>query len=367
MKHCILIGCDVHEKTLVLRIAHGKGHPREVRVPNAPADRAELVRRLRALARKHHADVHFAYEASGIGFGLYDQLTEAGFRACVLAPSRMEKSSREKKTKTDSRDADKILALLRAHVLAGNDLPAVWIPPRTTRADRDLVRLRQDVNHNVTALKSRIRSLLRLHEIHPPEDAGRGWTAPWRAWLASLADDASPLLPSSRLALASLLRQLDHAESEKKRLEKEVERLAATPRYREPVEALSRLRGVSSYTAMVFCTEIGDPRRFRNRRQLGAFLGLVPSSHESGEKGDVKGRITRQGPGRIRAALCQASWAGIRSDGALHRLHRRLVGKNPKRRKIALVAVMRKRALRMWHAAKDAWPAEEWAGLQANA
>ena len=39
-------------------------------------------------------------------------------------------------------------------------------------------------------------------------------------------------------------------------------------------------------TALVFLTEMGDLARFANRRQIGAYLGLVPRSYESGAAGD---------------------------------------------------------------------------------
>jgi len=59
---------------------------------------------------------------------------------------------------------------------------------------------------------------------------------------------------------------------------------------------------------MVFLTEMGDLRRFRNRKKVGAYLGLVPTSNESGENTDHKGHITHQGPARLRKVLCQAAW-----------------------------------------------------------
>ena len=100
---------------------------------------------------------------------------------------------------------------------------------------------------------------------------------------------------------------------------------------------------------MAYLTEMGDLSRFGNRREIGSFLGLVPSSLESGAKNDRKGHITHQGPARIRKVLCQACWARVRTDPHEKVIYERIVSKNPKHKKIAVVASMRRLAVKMWH------------------
>src|SRR5262245_1529942 len=100
---------------------------------------------------------------------------------------------------------------------------------------------------------------------------------------------------------------------------------------------------------MVYRTEIGYAGRFRPGRQLGKFGGLTPTSHESGQQTDRKGHISRQGSRRLRKILCQASWVHIRYDRQAQQFYRKLVDRNPKKKKIALVAVMRRLAVRLWH------------------
>jgi transposase len=119
------------------------------------------------------------------------------------------------------------------------------------------------------------------------------------------------------------------------------------------VAELMKLKGVGVLTALVFLTEVGDLGRFENRRQISAYLGLAPSAHETGQCGDRKGHITRQGPSRVRRVLCQATWSRIRSDGAAQIAYQRLVKKNPKRKKIAVVAGMRQLAVLMWHRGQE--------------
>ena len=100
---------------------------------------------------------------------------------------------------------------------------------------------------------------------------------------------------------------------------------------------------------MKYATDMGDFSRFRRGRQVGAYYGLVPSSQESGEKNDRKGHITREGSPSTRQILCQATWARVRYDKNEREVYLRLVDRNPKKKKIALVASMRRLSVRLWH------------------
>ena len=95
---------------------------------------------------------------------------------------------------------------------------------------------------------------------------------------------------------------------EQVKLDKAIRELSHEARYKHPHAALRKIPGVGLLSAMTFLTEMGDLTRFHNRREVAAYLGLCPSSHESGETNNRKGRITRQGPSRLRKLLCQAAW-----------------------------------------------------------
>jgi transposase len=358
MSNVIMIGCDLHEDTLMLKIAKGLEIPETRLWKNTVRDRQRMIADLRKRAKAAgHARVVFAYEASSAGFGLYDQLTEAGFEAYVLAPSKIPTTVRQKKDKTDEKDASILLNLVRGFVLAGNPLPAVWIPDAQTRDDRELVRTRLDVSVKIGLLKNQVKSLLKRNQTRRPSGLGKSWTRGFRMWLLkSLVEPAeSPLNAGARQALASLLRQLDFLEQEQERLDQAVSALVEAPRYLGAMRELTRLSGVGTLTALVFLTEMGDLRRFANRRQVAAYLGLAPSCFESGRTNDRKGHITRQGSPRVRRALCQASWASVRLDPQEKATYARIVEKNPKKKKIAVVAAMRRLAIRMWHRGRQAW------------
>lgn len=357
MRKFIMIGCDLHDKSMLLKIAEGRDAPEVRSFDNSPKGRKTMIAYLKRRAKDAGGAVLvFAYEASGQGFGLYDELTDAGIRCYVLAPTKIARSQRHKSQKTDEKDAQQILELLRAFVLAGNPLPKVWIPDHQTRDDREMVRMRLDVGDKATGVKTQIQSLLKRNHLHRPKALGKGWTKSFWAWLErSLAQPAdpkqSPLMAGARASLSSLLRQLRFLEAERDRLDDQLVSLAWSPRYAALIREVTTLCGVGLLTALVFLTEMGDVSRFANRRQLGAYLGLVPRSNESGESNDRKGHITRQGSPRVRKVLCQAAWCRVRYNAEEREVYQRIKAKNPKKTKVAVVAAMRRLAVRMWHRA----------------
>jgi transposase len=354
-----MLGIDLHDATLVIQKAEGSAAAETLRLDNTPSGRRELWDRLhRRTKRSKSTRVVMAYEASSQGFGLYDEATDEGFECHVLAPTKIARSRQHAKRKTDEQDAKRLLEVVRGHVLAGNDLPAVWVPDAQTREDREIVRSRLDISEKLTALKAQIQTLLKRHGLKRPKDTGQGWTTMFLAYLRGLASPRGRLGPGARVALATLLRQRDALEEEIVTVEEEVYKLSEQPRYREPAKGLDALAGVGLLTAMVFLTELGDLRRFANRRQLAAYLGVVPSSDESGETNDRKGHITRQGPWRVRRVLCQCVWARLRTDAEEKTVYDRIAKKNPKHKKIGVVAIMRRLAVRMWHVGQDAQVAQ---------
>jgi transposase len=357
MKKIVICGADVHENSMTTRIAVNKDQPQTRVFRYTRQGRQALFRHLKQVARSHGAQrMVMAYEASSLGFGLCDEAAEAGIACYVLAPTKMPQSEEQRKRKTDKRDAQKILEQLRGYLLAGNELANVWIPDPQLRDDRELVRMRLDLADKLTKCRTQVRTLLKRNKVQKPQKVGKAWTLSDRRWLKGLSQPQSQLLAGAGVALASLLRQIAALEEEVQALDQAVEGLAGTERYRAAAAVLvEQLTGVATLTAMVFLTELGDLRRFKNRKRVGAFMGVVPSSNESGEGAkDRKGHITRQGSARLRKVLCQGAWARVAFDRKESKVHARIVQNNPKKKKIATVACMRRLGVRMWHLALEA-------------
>lgn len=355
MINYIMVGADVHDKDILTKSAYNRGKPIQQSFNNTPGGTDKMIAALKQQAREcGNASIVFAYEASFLGFGLYDKLTESGIECYVLAPTKIARSSKHRKRKTDARDASRLLEVVKAHILAGNELPDIWIPDLQTRDDRELVRMRLEVGDKITAVKNQTLVLLKRNRFRKPGKTGTNWTKSHRFWLEKSARPESDLPSGARCALNSLIRQLWALEQEIACLDKQIQELSETPRYAEPVQELVKLKGVGTLTAMVYLTEMGDLSRFDNRRQIGAYLGLVPSSKESGGKSDRKGHITHQGSSRVRKVLCQASWARVRTDIHEKRVYEGIVERNPKHKNIAVVASMRRLSIKMWHQGRKA-------------
>ncbi len=350
----IFVGIDLGDKNSVARMAADRDKSERLGFVNTRSGRARLFREAKRRSEDAGgAEIVMAYEASSCGFVLSDEAAAAGIRCHVLAPTKMEKSVEQRKQKNDDRDADDVLEKLRGHVLAGNRLPTVWVPDRQTRDDRELVRTRLELGEKQTQIKTQIQMLLKRQGVEKPSEVGSSRTVSFRHWLHALSQCES-LGCGTRQSLASLLRQLSSVEAEIKHLDKAVEQLSEQERHQPIVRALREEKGVGLLTALVYRTEIGRAGRFRRGRHVGKFVGLTPVSHESGQQQDRKGHISRQGPPRLRKVLCQASWVHIRHDSYSREFYQRLVRKNPKKKKIALVAVMRRLAVRLWHRMREA-------------
>lgn len=351
----IMIGCDLHDSTTVLMVADGPGTP--VRKGFVTSNRTGMIEWIKDFAARRGATrIVFAYEASGQGFGLSDDLTDAGIECHVLAPTHLPHSTHSRKNKTDDKDALMILDEVRAHVLAGRALPDVWVPDHQTRDDREPVRLRLEVAAQRTRIKNQIRNLMKRCVLTLPDEFTKSgdWSKRSVGWLREVAAGTSGgLREGIRTALSSLVELHEALSLQIKTLDRAITRLSRTERYAGPFRRLKLLPGVGTLTAMVFLTELGDLARFANRRQLAAYLGLAPSAFESGKNDDRKGHITKQGPARVRHVLCQAAWAALRVSPEWRAKYDRIRRGTKSRSRIAIVAIMRQLGVMMWQTARS--------------
>ena len=343
MKKVAYVGLDVHKKTITAAFNALHCKPEMMKVANSPKGWNRLADRLKEY------DVHAVYEASSCGFEVYDEMTLREWSVVVVSPSLMPKSAKGRKQKTDEKDALELQTHLIAARVAGASLPVVWVPPVEVREERELVRRRLALGEMVAQEKTSIQNLLQLHKVHGPEAT---WTRGYVHWLESLGEPGSPMGRPVKAALLSHLRHLEYLQTEVRQIQKEVEALAAEGRHQPAVKELRKTKGVGVLTAMTFLTELGDVHRFQNRRQLANYLGLTPSSHESGACEDRKGHITRQGPPRIRKMLNQAAWTRLRLDPEVEKEFAGMAARIGSKK--AIVAQMRKLGIYLWHRAIEA-------------
>ncbi len=105
---------------------------------------------------------------------------------------------------------------------------------------------------------------------------------------------------------------IDTVQDDKKRVERiseQIRQLSGETQLNDLNKSLqSLLRGVSDIVSAVVISELGDLTRFDSPANLMAYLGLVPSQHNSGDK-KRSGNITKTGNGHVRRALIEAAQA----------------------------------------------------------
>jgi len=124
--------------------------------------------------------------------------------------------------------------------------------------------------------------------------------------------------------------------------------------YNEPqVKLLMTLPGVSLVVAQTLWAVLGEVERFRDADHAASYLGLVPSTHQSGRH-CYHGPITKQGHRHARSLLVQAAQSMTDHPGPLGAFFRRVA----KRRghNVAVVATARKLVVIAWHMLKTNEP-----------
>jgi len=164
---------------------------------------------------------------------------------------------------------------------------------------------------------------------------------------------AAPHVPEAlRPALTPLIENIARLTEQIREFDKRIELIART-RYPETAR-LRQINGVGPLTALKFVLTIGDPHRFRQSRDVGPYLGLVPRRHQSGSV-DKQMRISKAGNRQLRVLLVQCAQRMLSrfgQDSDLKRWGMRMAsrgGKSSKKR--AVTAVARKLAVllhRLW-------------------
>jgi transposase len=98
-----------------------------------------------------------------------------------------------------------------------------------------------------------------------------------------------------------------------------------------------------------------DPKRFKNVKQVGSYLGLVPTQHQSGNMNRL-GRITHRGNRVVRSLLVEVGWIGLRYNSWMRETFEHVRRNTKSRKRIAIVAVARRLLIRCWAMLRDNKP-----------
>jgi transposase len=288
------VGLDVHARSAYAAVVDAEtGVLRRARLGG---DAQEVTRFLGSL----RGPVRAVYEAGPTGFGLARAASALGIEVIVVAPGKTPRAAADR-VKTDQRDAELLVRLLMA-----GSLRAIHIPSVTQEAARDLVRAREALRQDLMRARHRVsKLLLRYGRVYPRERGS--WTLAHRDWLAAQRFEE----PALALAYIDSLAAVDALVARRVVLEQHLSQVATTPELWPLVARLRAFRGIDTLSALGLVTEIGDFARFGRPRELSAWLGLVPSVHQSGQS-VTRGAITKTGSQLARRLLVEAAWHYLR-------------------------------------------------------
>jgi transposase len=328
----------------------------------------EIARAKTRFGLPAEAPVVSCYEAGPDGFWLHRALGAQGITNVIVDASSIEVNRRARRAKADGLDVEKLAeVLLRYHAGERRVWHVVRVPRVADEDRRHLERERQSRVQEHTRLLNRIRGLLATQGVVLPlRGDGPGALARVQLW------DGSGLPPGLVARLTREWQRVEAVAAELRTLEAERRALLSgrTAR-RTPAPAgasarddtgartcarrLGQLRSVGPTLAWALSTELFAWRQFRNRREVGAVMGLVPTPYQSGTSHHEQG-ISRAGNARLRGLAVELAWLWLRHqpESALSQWYRqRFAHGGPRLRRIGIVALARKLIIALWRYVQD--------------
>lgn len=325
----LIIGCDFHpsfSQIAMLDVETGEYQERRLR------HREEAEQFYRSLAGQK---VRVGMEGCG-HYPWFERLLKECGHELWLGDAAKIRAGVVRKQKTDRRDAEQLLTLLRE-----DRFPRLWVPTLEERDVRQLLVQRHKQVVQRTQVKNQLQAMALSHGVQKKRKL---WNQQGRAEL-----EQRPLLPYAEQRRKKLLESLDALDVEIEQLTRKVEEEAAR---RPAAVKLQTHPGVGPVTALATVLTLGDAKRFQRPRQVASYLGLIPAEYSSGGRQQL-GHISKQGNSFLRFLLVEAGQTAARHDEPLRRFYFRLGTR--KHRALAKVAVARKLATRLYLMLREDW------------
>ena len=193
------------------------------------------------------------------------------------------------KQKTDEVDAENLARLARVD-------PKLLYPLKhrgeDSQAHMTLIRSRRALVDCRTQLVNHVRGAVKSF-------GGRLPKCPARSFHKRASEEHIPeaLLP----ALEPVLEQIGSLTERIRDYDRQLETISEE-RYPQETELLRQVEGIGPLTALTFVLTLEDPHRFEKSRSVGAYLGLVPATDQSGERNSQR-HISKEGDEMLRKLL----------------------------------------------------------------
>jgi transposase len=270
-------------------------------------------------------------------------LADLGHRVIVANPRKV-RAIYENNRKSDRKDAEILARLARM-----DEKLLYAVEHRSEEMQRDLlqIKLRDNLVRQRVDVISAVRFALK--------SLGIPLRSPNTACFVKYARKAlgAPEFATTLAMIEPSLVVIDAMTQQIRKLEVNIEEMAIR-KYAE-TELLTQITGVGTITSLTFVLTIGDPTRFRRKRDVAAYLGLVPKRDQSGSS-DKQLRISKAGDSYLRRLLVSAAQyilGPFGPDCELKRHGLKLAERGgAKAKKKAVIAIARKLSvlmLTLWH------------------
>jgi transposase len=336
------IGMDVDKKSISISVYSHAGFVKSLHTPYGSDHVITYIQK-----RFPDKRVILAYEAGPTGFGLYDDLTKAGYLCLVIATQN--RRSTADRVKTNRLDSRKI-----AEDLRGGKLRSIHVPAECYRHLRHLTRLREMFIYQIRAWKLRIKATLLLEGIPYPS------ASPRNQWSPQIIEMLKQIKcqPAIRFKLDYLISALENSNQQMKEVSKQIITFSKQDlQLSQYLELLQTIPGIGPVVGSYLLARIGDPSQITNSRQLASFLGLIPTENSTGDR-IRRGNITHLGDPILRSKLIETAWTAVRDDAEIRTFYQRIKMRHPAHlgpRK-AVVAVARKLSVRIFVVLKNKVP-----------
>jgi transposase len=287
--------------------------------------------------------VRVGLEAGPLSQWLREGLVDAGFDVVLLETRHVKAALSAMTVKTDRKDARGIAQLPRM---------GWYRPVHAKSADAQEVRAllvgRKLLQAKLLDVELSIRGILRGYGLRVG-DVSRGR---FEARIRDLTEGHDML----ETVIGAMLRARAALWNEFTRLHRTMLTIARADRV---CQRLMSAPGVGALVALTYRSAVDEPGRFAKSRTVGAYFGLTPKKHQSGETA-IDGGISRVGDGMVRTALYEAAHIMLTRATRFSALKRWAMDvarrRGMKRAKVALARKLATVLHRMWtDATKFRW------------
>ena len=279
------VGLDVSMKETFICIEDETGKIlNQGRVKTEPELIADYLNKFQPLTK-------VGLESGSLSHWLTDELKKFQIPAICIDARKMAAVLSVQVNKTDKNDARGIAEAMRCGIYR-----EVLQKSQEAIEIGTLMRSRRILVWQKTQISNAVRGFLKSYGIRLGSVGEVGFSKTVRKRLPEKYDLAKE-------GVEGLLNCYEKTREEIEKLTKRIEQVA---REDEDVKRLMTIPGVGPIVGLAYKIEIDDPKRFKNSKTVGSYLGMTPKQYSSGET-HRQGRISKCGSTEVRYLLTEAA------------------------------------------------------------